>query len=279
MKVRVHCSNGKLRYYQEKRGLKRAQVVVGTPGRLLDMIEKGWLDISDLKTLVIDEVDMILEKGFTEQFDKLEKYLPKGIQICLFSATMPPKCLEVCGQLCLNPVEILVDVEDLTLKGIKQYNITIEKEEWKLETLLGLFEALDFSKAMIFVNSKAAVIDIAKELENQGQKVSYICSSLQRWERNEQIKDFRDGKTNVMISTDVLARGIDFQQVQLVINYDIPRHIPTYIHRIGRTGRFGRTGVAMNFVTQEDERKMKFIMDLFATDIEECPEDLADILK
>lgn len=220
------------------------------------MIEKGNLELKNLKMLVIDEVDHLLGRSFEETIDKLEGYIPEDTQVCLFSATLPPNQLETCRELTNNPVEILVPVDELTLKGIKQYNITIEKEEWKLETLLTLFEHLEFSKAMIFVNSKDGVIELADELDKAKQKVSYICGKQKGYERNQQTKDFREGKTNILISTDVMARGIDFQQVQLVINYDIPYAVPTYIHRIGRTGRLGRRGVAMNFVTKADARKM-----------------------
>ena len=158
---------------------------MGTPGRLLDLIEKGHLELKNLKMLVIDEVDHLLGRSFEETIDKLEEYVPEDTQICLFSATLPPNQLETCRELTNNPVEILVPVDELTLKGIKQYNITIEKEEWKMETLLGLFEHLEFSKAMIFVNKKDDVIELANELEKAEQKVSYICGGMKGYERNQ----------------------------------------------------------------------------------------------
>merc|ERR1712194_739157 len=166
---------------------------------------------------------MGLSRGFKEQIYDIFKFLPEQVQVCLFSATMPLDVLEVTQRFMRDPVRILVKKAELTLEGIKQFYIAVDKEEWKLETLCDLYEALTITQAIIYCNTR--------------RKVDWLQEQMQ--ERDITVREFRSGSSRVLITTDLLARGIDVQQVSLVINYDLPQNMENFLHRIGRSGRFG----------------------------------------
>ena len=239
------------------------QVVVGTPGRVYDMIKRQELSLTNVKIFVLDEADEMLSRGFKDQIYDVFQHLPAKVQVCLFSATMPEEILEISQRFMRNPVRILVKRDELTLEGIKQFYIAVEREDWKLETLCDLYETLTITQAIIYCNTRRKVDWLTDKMSQRDFTVSSMHGDMTGPERELIMKEFRSGSSRVLITTDLLARGIDVQQVSLVINYDMPANRENYIHRIGRSGRFGRKGVAINFVTSEDVRAMREIEAFF----------------
>lgn len=254
------------------------QYIVGTPGRVFDMLKRYAIVTDQIKTFVLDEADEMLSRGFKEQIYEIFQYLPKQSQICLFSATMPEMALELTTKFMNDPLRILVDKENLTLEGIKQYYLGVEQENWKLATLYDLYEKLSISQSIIFVNSKRKADFLQTQLEENDYTVDCIHGDLTQKERNEIMTSFRNGNSRILITTDIIARGIDVQTVSIVINYDIPRYREIYIHRIGRSGRFGRKGIAINFVTEREYNNLKDIQNFYQTEIVPLPENIKDIL-
>ncbi|KAK5008736.1 translation initiation factor eIF4A [Elasticomyces elasticus] len=251
------------------------QVVVGTPGRVQDMIQRRVLKTDSMKMFVLDEADEMLSRGFTEQIYDIFQLLPQSTQVVLLSATMPQDVLEVTTKFMRDPVRILVKKDELTLEGIKQFYIAVEKEDWKLDTLSDLYETVTITQAVIFCNTRRKVDWLTDKLTARDFTVSAMHGDMDQSQRDVIMKEFRSGSSRVLIATDLLARGIDVQQVSLVINYDLPANRENYIHRIGRGGRFGRKGVAINFVTADDVRMMREIEQFYSTQIEEMPMNVA----
>jgi len=279
LKVRCHVCIGGTSVRDDIDKLRDGQhVVVGTPGRVYDMITKRNLRIDDLLTFVLDEADEMLSRGFKEQIYEIFKTLPPNVQVCLFSATMAPDVLDMTSKFMRDAVRILVKKDELTLEGIRQFYVAIEKEEWKLDTLCDLYETLTITQAIIYCNTRRKVDYLADQMTKRDFTISTMHADLDQKERDLIMREFRSGSTRVLISTDLLARGIDVQQVSLVINYDLPQNMENYLHRIGRSGRFGRKGVAINFVTNNDVRTMKEIESYYHTQIEEMPMDIADLI-
>lgn len=254
-------------------------IVIGTPGRILDMIHKGALQIGTLKMLVLDEADEMLSKGFLEQVYDIFKSLPSNIQVGLYSATMNEEFFKITSNFMRKPVNVLVKADLLTLEGIKQYYINVEKNDFKFDTLCDIFSLLTVSQSMIYCNSKKVVDDLTYRLQEANFTVSYIHGAMTSNERELTMAAFRSGKTRVLVSTDLLSRGIDVQQVSVVINYDVPTRVDSYLHRIGRSGRFGRKGVAINFATYYDIKKIKNIEQFYNTQIDILPEDISGLLN
>ena len=259
--------------------LKNPQVVIGTPGRVLDMINKKALNTRNLKILVIDEADEMLSKIFSNQIYDIFRFLPNNIQVGLFSATMTPEFFKISNNFMRNPVKILVKNEELTLEGIKQFYINIDKQDFKFATLCDIYEACSISQTIIYCNSKRTVDEVSKKLIDNNFSISSIHGEMTQTERNNIMQEFRNGSSRILISTDLLSRGIDVQQVSLVINYDVPNNPESYIHRIGRSGRYGRKGVAINFVTSYDVRKMQDIERYYSTQVDELPLNFKDYMS
>ena len=177
-----------------------------------------------------------------------------------------------------DPVRILVKKDELTLEGIKQFYVRIEKEAWKFDTLCDLYESLNIAQAMIYCNTRRKVDWLTKKMQEKEHSVSAIHGDMEQNERSAIMKEFRTGCTRVLITTDLLARGIDVQQVSLVINFDLPPNRENYIHRIGRSGRFGRKGTAINFVTDRQLDLIRNIEKFYDTTIEELPSNIADLI-
>merc|ERR1712100_54225 len=243
-----------------------------------DMISKRHLRVDDLITFVMDEADEMLSRGFKDQIYDIFKTLPPNVQVCLFSATMPEEVLEMTGKFMNDPKRILVKRDELTLEGIKQFYVAVEREEWKLDTLCDLYETLTITQAIIYCNARRKVDWLTEQLHSRDFTVSALHGDMDQKERELIMKEFRSGSSRVLITTDLLARGIDVQQVSLVINYDLPKDRENYIHRIGRSGRFGRKGVAINFIVQEDVRVLRDIEQFYNTQIEEMPMNVADLI-
>lgn len=279
LKVRCHaCIGGTLIRDDLERLKEGQQLIVGTPGRVFDMIQKRHLKVDDIQIFTMDEADEMLSRGFKEQIYDIFKYLPPHVQVALFSATMAPDILDLTSKFMRDPVRILVKKDELTLEGIRQFYIAIEKEDWKLDTLCDLYETLTITQAIIYCNTRRKVDWLAEKMGARDFTISIMHAELEQKDRERIMREFRSGSSRVLISTDLLARGIDVQQVSLVINYDLPANIENYLHRIGRSGRFGRKGVAINFITNADVRNMRDIEAYYHTQIEEMPVDIADMI-
>jgi translation initiation factor 4A len=258
---------------------KGAQYVVGTPGRVYDMIKRYALKMDKIKSFIMDEADEMLSRGFKDQIYEIFQYIPPKSQVCLFSATMPPTALEMTENFMTNPVKILIQKEKLTLEGIKQYYLGVEQENWKIATLIDLYDKLSISQSIIFANSRRKAEYIKEQLEAKNFTVHCIHGEMPQQERNKVMKDFRQGNLRILISTDIIARGIDVQSVSIVINYDIPRFREIYIHRIGRSGRYGKKGIAINFVTEKEYESLKSIIQFYDSEIESIPPNIKDLIN
>jgi len=253
-----------------------AQVMIGTPGRVYDLIANraGPQIVNNLQTIVLDEADEMLSIGFQDQVREIFLVIPQSAQICLFSATLNPDVMDVSRKFMRDPVEILVRTENLTLDGIQQFYVKLREQD-KFGCLMDLYESMTITQCLIYCNSRGRVEEIGNELTKSGFTVGAIHGQMSWDERKSVMDKFRSGGLRVLISTDLLARGIDVQQVSIVINYDIPRDVANYLHRIGRSGRFGRKGVGINFVTESSWESMEAICTHYKTDINELPADYA----
>jgi len=254
------------------------QMIIGTPGRVNDMINRNALKLDQLRLFCLDEADEMLSRGFKDQIYDIFQYLPATVQVCLFSATMPTEVLNVTTRFMRDPVKILVKKEQLTLNGIKQFYVAVECEDLKLDTLCDLYETLNITQAIIYCNTRRKVDWLTDKMSQRDFTVSAMHGEMNQTERELIMTEFRSGSSRVLVSTDLLARGIDVYQVSLVINYDLPSNRENYIHRIGRSGRFGRKGVAINFVTNEDVGVLREIETFYNTKIEEMPMNVSDLL-
>jgi len=255
-----------------------AQFIVGTPGRIFDLIRRGDLVIEHMKYIILDEADQLLEDLFAEQIRAiLENKFPPATRLALFSATMPTNVVEVAEQYLSNPVRILLPPDEVTLDGIKQYYVGLEREEWKLPVLLDLYQQIAVNQALIYVNKRQKAEWLAKQLAAQGFTLEYIHGEMEVADRKKRMEDFRSGQVRVLISTDLLARGIDVQQVSLVVNYELPVQRENYIHRIGRSGRYGKKGVAINLIYGGEMSSLKEIEKHYSTTVHELPDDLASL--
>lgn len=279
MSVNVHACVGGTAVRDDIHTLQQGvHIVVGTPGRVGDMINQGALRTEAVKMFVLDEADEMLSRGFQDQIYDVFRFLPESVQVALFSATMPQEVLEVTHKFMRDPIRIMVKRDELTLEGIKQFFVAIEREEWKFDTLCDLYETLTITQAIIYCNTRRKVDWLTEKMQSKDFTVSAMHGDMDQRQRDIIMREFRSGSSRVLITTDLLARGIDVQQVSLVINYDLPTNRENYIHRIGRSGRFGRKGVAINFLTESDVRYLKDIEKFYNTQIEEMPMNVADLI-
>jgi len=279
MSISVHSCIGGKSVGEDIRKLEAGvQVVSGTPGRVFDMISRRSLRTRNIKMLVLDEADEMLSRGFKEQIYDVYRYLPPATQVVLVSATLTNDVLAMTKKFMTDPIRILVKRDELTLEGIKQFFVAVEKEEWKFDTLCDLYDTLTITQAVIFCNTRRKVDWLTEKMRKSNFTVASMHGDMVQSERDEIMKSFRSGENRVLITTDIWARGIDVQQVSLVINYDLPNNRELYIHRIGRSGRFGRKGVAINFVTSDDIRILRDIEQFYATQIDEMPMNVADLI-
>jgi translation initiation factor 4A len=246
-------------------------IIVGTPGRVHDMIRRKYLKTEKIQIIVLDEADEMLSQGFKDQIYKIFQYMPSSVQIGLFSATMPPECEALSDKFMNHPNKILVKAEQLTLQGIAQYFVRLDGDEQKYLVLKDLFAGLSVSQAIIYCNSTRRVDDLHEAMLADEYPVAKIHGKMDEADRKETNKQFRAGQHRVLITSDLYARGIDVQQVSIVINFDVPKSEHTYLHRIGRSGRWGRKGVAINFVTKHDGAKLKHFEEYYNTIITEMP--------
>jgi len=247
-------------------------IIVGCVGRVMDMLCKGHIIGQDLNMFVLDEADEMLSKGFGEQiYEMFQTHFRDDIQVILFSATMPPEMLRLTSKFMRDPVKIVMKPEELNLKCIQQFYIAVQNDMIKFETLKDLFSSISVSKCIIYCNSVRRVEDLYHAMNKNGFSVCCIHSFMDKIERETVFSQFRHGDSRVLISSDITARGIDIQQVSVVINYDIPKCVHNYLHRIGRSGRWGRKGFAINFVTKQDVFDMNAIEKHYGISILELP--------
>uniref|UniRef100_A0A6C0E4R7 RNA helicase n=1 Tax=viral metagenome TaxID=1070528 RepID=A0A6C0E4R7_9ZZZZ len=256
-----------------------AHIICGCPGRIHDMIRRDQLNIKKLKLVIFDEADELLSDGFKEQVYNIFQYFHDNIQVGLFSATMPDHILKMTEKFMRNPVKICVKAELLTLEGISQFFVALEDDRQKYATLKDIFSQLPVSQCIIYCNSVKRVADLFDAMSDDDFPVCCIHSSMDKVTRERSINDFRNGKSRVLISSNVTARGIDIQQVSIVINFDLPKCVNTYLHRIGRGGRWGRKGVGINLITRRDVDKLKEIETHYSSNIKELPSNLEFLQK
>jgi len=279
LSVQVHCCIGGKRVSDDIQAFERGvHIVSGTPGRVYHMIQERHFSCRLIKMLILDEADEMLNRGFKEQVYDIYRFLPPSTQVVLVSATLPHEVLEMTHKFMNKPFRVLVKRDELTLEGIKQFFVAVEKEEWKYDTLCDLYDTLTITQAVIFCNTKQKVDWLTEKMRKEHFTVAAIHGDMPQKERDTIMQQFRAGSSRVLISTDLWGRGLDVQQVSLVICYDLPNSRELYIHRIGRSGRFGRKGVAINFVKNEDIRILRDIEQFYSTQIDEMPMNVADLI-
>lgn len=254
-------------------------IICGCPGRIYDMMRKGKISCKYIKLIIIDEADEMLSTGFKDQMYNIFQYLNNDIQVGLFSATMPDEIQYIIDKIMRNPVKISVKREQLTLEGIKQFYIAVDDDRSKYDTLKQIFEHVSLSHTIIYCNSVKRVQDLYEAMCEEGFPVCRIYGEMDKTARAQSINEFKNGTARVMISSNVTARGIDIQQVSVVINFDVSKCVHTYLHRIGRSGRWGRKGIGINFVTRNDIKYMQNIESHYGTQIEEMPADMGFLSK
>tara|TARA_Y100000389_G_scaffold205099_1_gene263131 strand:- start:13215 stop:14378 length:1164 start_codon:yes stop_codon:yes gene_type:complete len=248
-------------------------IIIGCPGRIHDMLRRKVLNSKHFKIIVLDEADEMLSTGFKEQIYNIFEYMPFNIQATLFSATIPDSIHNIINKFMRDPIKILVKTEQLTLEGIDQYYVALDNDSQKYEALKDLYDVLSLTQCIIYCNSVKRVEDLYNAMTNDNFPVSHIHSNMSKDERLQNYENFRVGQMRVLISSNVTARGIDIQQVSTVINFDIPKCVHTYLHRIGRSGRWGRKGMGINFITKKDVNIMRNIEKYYATEIRELPNE------
>jgi translation initiation factor 4A len=249
-------------------------IIVGCPGRIYDMIRRRHINANKLNLIILDEADEMLSMGFKDQVFNIFQHLNKNVQIALFSATLPNNIFKITDKFMRDPVKICVKAESLTLEGIRQYYVAIEDDMQKFLTLKDLYPYISVSQCIIYANSVERVTNLYDAMLAEGFPVCCIHSRMNKADRENAFRDFRLGSARVLISSNVTSRGIDIQQVSVVINFDLPKDIHLYLHRIGRSGRWGRKGVAINFMTRRDGIKLKEIETYYETQIVELPSDV-----
>ena len=284
MKVRCYVATGgppvreDMNVLQQQRGSPPhvPHVLVGTPGRLYDLLHRRAFSPETVRVLVMDEADQLLEPRFREQIHAiLALKWPTSTQVGLFSATMIPELATVARTILQkDKVEILLEAEEVSLEGIKQWYVPVGREEDKLDTLCDLYDHLSIQQANIFVNTRGKALELADSMRRRGFDLDCTHGDMPVEERKARMEAFRSGKTRVLISTDMLGRGIDVQQVSIVINYELPLQRESYIHRIGRSGRFGRKGASINLVSDREMRAQAEIEAFYGKKVMPLPMDL-----
>jgi len=249
-------------------------IICGCPGRVYDLMRRDRITSKKIKLVILDEADEMLSSGFKEQVYNIFQNFNNDIQVALFSATLPNNIFPIINKIMRNPVKICVKAEQLTLEGISQFYVAVDDDRQKYDTLKHIYKYVSVSQCIIYCNSIKRVADLYDAMKEDEFPVCCIHSNMDRIERDDSFKEFKNGKSRVLISSNVTARGIDIQQVSIVINFDVPKDIYTYLHRIGRSGRWGRKGVGINFITRRDINKIKEIESYYACEIKEIPINL-----
>jgi translation initiation factor 4A len=280
MNLQVLCAVGGNPLRDDIRQLEGgAQFIVGTPGRVFDLVNRNVLDRSEIRVLIMDEADQMLEDLFYKQvMCILEKGFPEKTRVALFSATMPEQVVEVANKILNDPVRVLIKPAAVRLEGIQQFFVPLDREDHKFECICDLYKNLNISQAVIFCNKRQKAEMLAERMTAQGYPVTCLHGELEKPERTRRMKQFIEGSTRVMVATDIIARGIDVQQISLVINYELPTNRENYVHRIGRAGRFGRKGTTINMLLPEEEGMMKDISEHYAMKVLPLPNSISNLV-
>ena len=272
------CIGGDMQYKYISNEINE-QLIIGTPGRLCDLISKKIINTDNIKIIVIDEADDVLSTGFRKQVKKIFNFIPKETQVALVSATIPQEMSNL-FDIILKPdfISILIKDEQLTLDGIMQFYINLD-EQYKIDAIIDLYQFINIGQGIIYCNRKNKADELQEVLISKDFSVGVLHGDMMQKERESIMSNFRSGSTRILITTDILARGIDIQQVSIVINFDMPKYPQTYIHRIGRSGRYGRKGIAINFVTKKEQNILNYIRKMYNTEIKVFPEDINSVLK
>jgi translation initiation factor 4A len=257
---------------------KVPHIITGCPGRVYDMLRRNAIVGKKIKLVILDEADELFSSGFKEQIFNIFQHFNPNIQVALFSATLPPYIHNIVNKLMRDPVRVYVKAEQLTLEGISQYYVAVDDDIQKYATLKDLYSYISMSQCIIYCNSLKRVTDLYDAMTEDGFPVCRIHSGMEKGERDSAFTDFRTGKYRVLISSNVTARGIDIQQVSVVINFDVSKCVHTYLHRIGRSGRWGRKGVGINLITRRDIQKLKEIEGFYSCQINELPSTINNLI-
>lgn len=268
--VAVYGGNDGIRFEQEKKGLTLgADVVIATPGRLISHLSLGYVDLSKVSFFILDEADRMLDMGFAEDIMQIVKYLPKERQTIMFSATMPTKIQQLAKTILTNPVDVKLAVSKPAEKIIQAAYICYEAQ--KLGIIESLFKEQQPERVIIFASSKIKVKEVTKALKRLKLNVGEMHSDLDQSQREAIMHEFRNGRINMLVATDIVARGIDIDDIRLVINYDVPHDSEDYVHRIGRTARANNDGCAITFVSETEQNKFKQIENFLEKEIYKIP--------
>jgi ATP-dependent RNA helicase RhlE len=268
--VAVYGGSDGSSFEQQKRGLSLgADMVIATPGRLLAHLNLGYVDLSHVSFFILDEADRMLDMGFSEDILSIVKLLPKNCQTIMFSATMPEKIQSLAKRLLHNPATVKLAVAKPAEKIIQQAYICYENQ--KLSIVRSILKKEKDDRVLIFASSKIKVKEVARSLRIMKLNVSEMHSDLEQSQREDTMLDFKSGKINILVATDIVARGIDIDDIRMVINYDVPHDSEDYVHRIGRTARANNDGAAITFVSEKEQGKFKTIERFLGKEITKIP--------
>jgi superfamily II DNA/RNA helicase len=279
LKIKSHAAMGGHPVRDDITAIRNGcQFLVGTPGRIYDLCHRGVLRRDHIRVLILDEADQMLEDRFQDQIMELLKLgFPDTTRVCLFSATWPPEIVKFTDGILQDPVRILIEQKQVPLDGIKQYFVSLDQDEWKFEVLCDIYAQLHINQAMIFCNKQSRADWLAMKMRDSNFTLECLHGGMSSEERKQKMKDFRNGASRVLITTDLTARGIDVQQVETVINFELPLDKANYIHRIGRAARFGRKGLTINICGPSEMKQKEEIEQYWHTNWEPLPQDLSKI--
>ena len=275
--VAVYGGNDGIRFEQEKKGLTLgADVVIATPGRLISHLSMGYVDLSKVSFFILDEADRMLDMGFYDDIMQIVKFLPQNRQTIMFSATMPEKIQQLAQKILNDPVEVKLAVSKPAEKIIQTAYICYENQ--KLGIIQSLFNGQTPERVIVFASSKQKVKEVSKAFLRMKLNVGEMHSDLEQSQRDQIMREFKSGRINIMVATDIVARGIDIDDIRLVINYDVPHDAEDYVHRIGRTARANHDGCAITFVSEKEQSKFVAIENFLGKTIYKIPvpEELGD---
>ena len=275
--VAVYGGNDGVRFEQEKRGLTLgADVVIATPGRLISHLSMGYVDLSKVSFFILDEADRMLDMGFYDDIMQIVKYLPKERQTIMFSATMPAKIQQLARNILNNPVEVKLAVSKPADKIIQTAYVCYENQ--KMGIIQSLFQDQTPERVIVFASSKLKVKEVTKAFLRMKLNVGEMHSDLDQAQRDQIMREFKNGRINILVATDIVSRGIDIDDIRLVINYDVPHDSEDYVHRIGRTARANHDGCAITFVNEKEQTQFKTIEDFLGKTIYKIlvPEELGE---
>ena len=268
--VAVYGGNDGIRFEQEKRGLTLgADVVIATPGRLISHLSLGYVDLSRVSFFILDEADRMLDMGFYDDIMQIVKHLPKERQTIMFSATMPAKIQQLAHNILNNPVEVKLAVSKPADKIIQAAYVCYEHQ--KLGIIKSLFKEQTPERVIVFASKKLKVKEVTQAFHRLGLNVGEMHSDLEQAQRDQIMREFKNGKINILVATDIVSRGIDIDDIRLVINYDVPHDCEDYVHRIGRTARANNDGCAITFVSEKEQTQFKTIEDFLEKTIYKIP--------